>query len=504
MTTTDSFLRARLRRGITLTEILIAILILAVGLASLATLFPLGLLRLRDAARSTRSAYLTESAASDMTARGLLTTASFSIADQFNINYPLTTITPWYTIFSGPKGSPLPYPFSWSPTTQDTGYYGDDPRDSNFLGVTPSNSGGYGLPFAYDPLWRYQTQNPASNYGAQGYYLNDGPLEARFGAGLGFIQNDPFDGGIPSAHGLQRITNFTSPYAVNAAGVSTPVMPIATTVPSIFVSPEDVVWVENVASNQFSPVLPDMTLNPDNNNNPSSINDWHYSWMFTGQQNNSSAASTFDGNFVVFENRPFGINVPSSIPNAPGGNYQAYEVDGETVVEAIWGYSTSVASAAGPKTSPGFGVSADRAVLLRWCQTQTDPVVHVGDWIADVTYERNANTVATRFMGYTQYVGVGGAAIPGSSGGLQNPYNNLEWDNLPAQRCFWYRVQKVMAAIDDQNILGFGQTRSMVVYVDRTLQARTPLNTSGQPYSVNAALICPYVVNVVPQTIFTH
>ena len=37
--------RARRRPGITLTEILISLLILAVGLVSLATLFPLGLLR---------------------------------------------------------------------------------------------------------------------------------------------------------------------------------------------------------------------------------------------------------------------------------------------------------------------------------------------------------------------------------------------------------------------------------------------------------------------------
>jgi hypothetical protein len=281
-------------------------------------------------------------------------------------------------------------------------------------------------------------------------------------------------------------------------------MPIATSVPSIFVSPEDVVWVENVASNQLSPVLPDMSLAIDNNNNPAATNDWHYSWMFTGQQNNSSAASTFDGNFVIFENRPFGINVPVAIPNAPGGNFQAYEVDGETVVEAIWGYSTSIQSPAGPKTAPGFGVSADRAVLLRWHETQTDPVVHVGDWIADVTYERNAGTVATRFMGYTQYNVVTLQQITGSFGGLQNPYNKFEWDNLPAQRCFWYRVQKVMPPTDDLNIANFGQTRSMVVYVDRTLQARTPLMASGQPYSVNAALICPSVVNVVPQTIFTH
>ena len=60
--------------GITLTEILISILILGVGLVSLATLFPIGLLRLREAQRQTRSAYLFESATADVAARGLLNT----------------------------------------------------------------------------------------------------------------------------------------------------------------------------------------------------------------------------------------------------------------------------------------------------------------------------------------------------------------------------------------------------------------------------------------------
>jgi hypothetical protein len=39
----------------------------------------------------------------------------------------------------------------------------------------------------------------------------------------------------------------------------------------------------------------------------------------------------------------------------------------------------------------------------------------------------------------------------------------------------------------------------MVVYVDRSLEARTVLTKEGVPDVVNAALISPYVVNVIPQ-----
>ena len=64
--------------GITLTEILISILILGVGLVSLATLFPIGLLRLREAQRQTRSAYLFQSATADVESRGLLAATHLS------------------------------------------------------------------------------------------------------------------------------------------------------------------------------------------------------------------------------------------------------------------------------------------------------------------------------------------------------------------------------------------------------------------------------------------
>src|SRR6478672_466809 len=65
------------RPGITLTEILISIMIMGVGMVSLATLFPLGLLRIREANRLTRSTLLAESAMNDIGARNLLSKEKF-------------------------------------------------------------------------------------------------------------------------------------------------------------------------------------------------------------------------------------------------------------------------------------------------------------------------------------------------------------------------------------------------------------------------------------------
>ena len=335
------FARPTRRPGITLTEILIAILILGVGLASVATLFPLGLLRLREAARSTRSAYLSESAAADLAARGLLTSGSFSLADQYNVVYGSSlNLGVWFSTANNEYYNPL---------TQDTpGFYQDwsvsTANGTLIVGANSPNSGGYGLPFAYDPLWRFQTQNPNTNTtSTQGYYFNDNNKEARFGSGIGFIRDDNgIFPGVASAHGLQRLTNFNRPYVLNN-NTQIAVMPVSNDVPKIFVSPEDVVWVENVASSQFSPVLPDLSLAADPDGTyATTINDWHYSWMFTGQQNNNSSGSIFDGNIVIFENRPFAIDNTVAGPNTNIGSFQSYQVEGETVVEAIWGYSDKV------------------------------------------------------------------------------------------------------------------------------------------------------------------
>ena len=80
-----------------------------------------------------------------------------------------------------------------------------------------------------------------------------------------------------------------------------------------------------------------------------------------------------------------------------------------------------------------------------------------------------------------------------------NPFNNGEWDNLPAQRASGTRCRRSPRRLIDLYINNNPPLRSMVVYVDRTLQARTVLSGPGQPVYQNAALISPYVVNVIPQ-----
>ncbi len=494
--------RAKARRGITLTEILIAIMILGIGLVSLAALFPIGLSRLRDASRYTRSAYLSQSGSTDMSARGLLFKKSFFIADFLNSgNYPFWYATP-------AAGGPDAY----DPFTQDTPFYGGnivDPTTGAQLGATANR--GTGLPIAYDPLWRHQTRVYLDP-------LNQTMPEARFGAGTDgnatFIAADS-DGGPPSAWGLQRLTNFNRATATNAFGQTVPLFPADNAVPSIFVSPEDVVLQDPSATNYTidgvlggtpvvrpSPVIPDLSpsliqkLNAQNGGSPT--NDWRYSWMFTGLQTNvppvqnqTSLGATFEGNLVIFENRPFGISQVNS-PLGPA----TWQVDGETVVEAVWGYSTAVV----PQGGPGYGSGADRTVLLRWPSNMPDPVVKAGDWIADVTYERNAQTVLNRFLSWNP----GG---PPPYVGLPNLINNGEWDNLPAQRCFWYQVQRVTPPAAAVGPFAFANDptsyRYMVATVNSSLLARTVLNGNGQPMFRNAALICPSVVNVIPQTFTT-
>ena len=191
--------------GITLTEILISILILGVGLVSLATLFPIGLLRLREAQRQTRSAYLFQSATADTAARGLFNSNSFVYADFANLNPPVYPM--WFLSPLNPDGSGR-----YNPLTHDTAFYGDDPYDPANPGVSSNNSGGYGLPFAYDPLWRYWTCPVQTNPPTGTYLFDNSPVwasypngiapEARFAAGNtpagSFLRPDPSDKASPA------------------------------------------------------------------------------------------------------------------------------------------------------------------------------------------------------------------------------------------------------------------------------------------------------------------
>ena len=358
--------RAGLRRGITLTEILISILILGVGLVSLATLFPIGLLRLREAQRQTRSAYLYESASADVAARGLLKTGSFAYADLLN-SYPPNKFNPWF--YSHVLGG------SYDPLVQDTPSYGADPFAGPpiySVGATSPASGGYGLPFAYDPLWRWQADH--ANGGIYLFDTNNPDYnttpgvtpEARFAAGDALrtlTPNDNDGNGPPSAYGLQRLTNFNRPGYYNTAGTYIqPVMPAANFVPNIFVSPEDMVWQEATNTNNVytiggvlggTPVLPPPSPVVPDLNTLSSLGqpnyDWRFSWMLTVQQNNSSNGASFDGNIVVFENRPFALDQISL------GGTSVYQAAGETVVEGVFGYSKKVFSAQGYTYGYGGG-----------------------------------------------------------------------------------------------------------------------------------------------------
>jgi type II secretory pathway pseudopilin PulG len=509
MITTWSEAQGRKRAGITLTEILISIMILGIGVVSLATLFPIGLLRLREAQRQTRSAFLAESSQADMAAQALLNKATF--LNPF--------ITPWY---AGPAqdGPPVMfYPFtSYDPFIQDTpaayqDWSGGGNGNINGAGVYRGLGGlgignqtqvsangvgsisGAGLPIVYDPLWRQKT----------GVYLAPGNLEARFASGIGFLRNDP-DGGFPSAHGLQRLTNLGSAYPLPAGQQDSQASYLqrltnpnlgsryGVSILQAFVSPEDVVWQEptvntyslawaqddattkGVGSNVVinpSPVVPDLSISTALDRNGNSYNtyqqtvDFRYTWLFTGQQSDTSRAKFFDGNIVIMENRPF------SIDPVVTATVSTYRVAGEVVVEAVFGYNPNVVPfvANGPV---GFGAASDRVVLLRWRADQPDPDIKVGSWIADVTYERNLGTALSRFS------------------------------ITPAQRCYWYQVSKVTQPADATGSLVFADGgvpyRYVMVWTGTKLQAKTVLNTDGSPAVLNAALVCPHVVNVFPRT----
>ena len=173
-------------------------------------------------------------------------------------------------------------------------------------------------------------------------------------------------------------------------------------VPTIFVSPEDVVWQESTNPNYTvaflggrgavgtpSTVVPDLSINASNYATTATTptyqptNDWRFSWMITAQQTNSANGASFEGNIVVFENRPFAYD--RQRPGRRRDRGRRHVRGGKSLVRRRTGRAY------------GYAAGSDRTVLLRWPAVavgnipnspQPDPVVKVGDWIADVTYER--------------------------------------------------------------------------------------------------------------------
>jgi hypothetical protein len=433
---------ARGRSGITLTEILISIMIMGIGLISLATLFPLGLIRIRAAARDRRSALLMESAESDISARNLLLNESFQ--------------TTWY--FG-----------AFDPYIQDP----FDPATpaANATGLNLAGNFGPGLPVCYDPLWRAMTGNPPRTP------VTQTQPELRFANGIGFLRPDPDGNGNPSGYGLQRLTNFGPlPQAryLSLAG-------------SIFASQDDIVLQQDTgtvipSSGTGSPVVPDMSsLQP--------MNDWTYTWLFTGRQTDVTNGTNYEGDVVVFQNRPFGVD-QFTTPYGPG---TALVASGETVVEAVWGYSSAVIPfvinyPGGPKTYY-YPNGDDRVVMLRWPASVADPDIRVDSWIADVTYERFGALDLN-------------PATPGRY------YGQL----YPGQRCIWYRVAKKGAIeVQPDSYANDGtQYRRIFLTLTSPVKAKTMLIPSGtalggyEPAHVSAALVCPFVVNVFPKVFFSY
>lgn len=482
------------RSGITLMEILISILIMGVGLVSLATLFPLGLMRIKSASDYSRSALLTESARDELGVRSLLNLDSFrslygystgglAMRNPFILD---TTISHnGQSLGAVFRGLRINLPFART----DAGFSGTIPAAPGYDLDRP----GPGLPVALDPLWwslvRYSdaTVMPAhnglyANLGAPlafqpSWHISDG--DARFGSGIGSVRDNA--GGVPGAKfGLQRLTNFipfipgivpysTAPftYPVNDSALSR----AGRDMPGeIFTSPDDLILQRSganadVTTGVGSPIVPDLS---------GSVlqNDLVFTWMLTGQLADANDGTTFEGNVVVHRNRQFAFDpvLPSSLPATPGAATRVRAPAGERAIEAIFGYSAPVGTGA----FNGYVPSDGRIILLRWPADQPDPDVRVGGWIADVTYQQSLAADAALYRG--------------------KPYSG--------QRCYWYQV--IRRTDPEQEVAGvtaepaLDTYRRMAITVATPVKART-LWVNSVPL-VETALIANSVVNVFPRT----
>lgn len=197
------------RRGISLVEILIGIMVLGIGVISLATLFPIGLLKMRRAINDVRGTVVSRSALSDVRVRNLL---------------------------APPFGPPATY-FSQYPNTAATHWPGFTTRPTIDIGI----------PVIIDPLWMIQTDSlnqadPTNHYfdhfGAYDFAPADGIPDG----------NAPAGGeGILRVRGGPLVPLFPPPPPFLALELMS----------EVFASPDDLTYGQNETR-----VLPLQFLNP--------------------------------------------------------------------------------------------------------------------------------------------------------------------------------------------------------------------------------------------------
>ncbi len=458
-------------------------MILGIGMVSVATLFPIGLLRLRDATRDSRSTILAMSAKDDAEVRGL----PQSLGDAKGLVNPESFVhpnLPWYAPWRNPNNYPVNLisqgiPFSVTPLTYDYDTIGGDRNAGVF-----SDFFAPGLPVVYDPLFwattHFQTEGLAPEQTPIGVRGNLGQ-EGRFGSGIGFLRPGA------AAHGLQRITNFEPynagvpwPYTYSLSSTPAGLQAIAEVAGNVFTSLDDPIVTGDESGQSGVPVVP---YNTSPGAGYASEREYAFSWMLTGRLGVAGDPSIFEGNIVLFHSRPIGLDTePNSGLLVPSG---------ERTVEAIWGY-TNTPNAVSPIPSPlpavagtGYSSADDHTVLLRWPAASNDPDIRVGGFIADVTYERYQGPSNTNYP----------RALPGSG------RNGAQY---AGQRIHWYRIVQKGEVEPDPVVPNHYRT---IVRVDTPLQAKTRLQiNAGVVESVvpEAALICPYVVNVFPIMLYSR
>jgi prepilin-type N-terminal cleavage/methylation domain-containing protein len=466
------------RRGVTMTEVLIAIMILGIGMTSLMTLFPIGLLKIRDARRNNRASLMAENVASDLKTRDLLSRYSFAVTLQTTKLTNGTLFDPW---------------------SRDIQAINEPANIDNIIYTEPKTGSGFPIVCCYDPLFFSNlayTRSPLTPT----FYENDDPSLCRcielvapqFRFGQAFnndLRTDP-DGKRPSALGLPRLTNIW-PALANPAAVKN--MGDIISVSSIFVSQDDPVFpdFENEAlpsGRRQSPILP---LVDYSSTGSYYMNDWDYSWIFTGVSRDNKV---FQGDMVIYNKRQFGVQTDG---NSVTG------IAGERVVEGIFGLGSI------PKTSNGgvlgYAAGQSRKVLLMWPKRDgvERPEIKIGGWISDVTYERYI---------YPQGNQPGVMDLPNQPK-TGRFYSDFDGDGSPdvqnpGQRCNWYRIvqrsEVTDAAVAEPGLVKLAGMEAMVVTVDRPVVAKTLLIKNGtgyEPAHVNAALIAPEVVSVFPITL---